>query len=85
MPLNLSMAHPSDFPEPSTEELKICVGCGSAVETKGISDTLVAIRTGWRLTRGADVDGHIVLEWRCPGCWAKYKVKAPPSARRPRT
>jgi hypothetical protein len=71
------MSHTSDFPEAPANDVKVCVGCAATVETKGLGDTLVAIQTGWRLTRGPDAAGRVTLEWRCPKCWKRYRPKTP--------
>jgi hypothetical protein len=67
-------------PESLDEDVKVCVDCPATVEAKGVGDTLVAIQTGWRLTRGPDIEGRINpinLQWRCPKCWAAYRRKKP--------
>ena len=50
-----------------------CIDCRTrspAVETEY---TLISSRFGWRLNRRATRDGSLVLEWRCPTCWVRFK------------
>lgn len=44
------------------------------------SDTTLVSSLGWRITRTPTRAGVIVVEWRCPTCWAAHKTKtiAPP-------
>jgi DNA-directed RNA polymerase subunit RPC12/RpoP len=68
-----------------------CVDCRAkspAVETEY---TLISSRFGWRLNRRVGRDGALVLEWRCPTCWTKFKAErgvdsgpVPPSSSRKR-
>ena len=39
--------------------------------------TLISAQYGWRLARSKARDGTLLLEWRCPSCWAKYKAAQP--------
>ena len=51
----------------------VCVECGIGSPDTNTNYTLIS-RTGWRLTRGQGTDGAVVMEWRCPECWAKHKA-----------
>jgi hypothetical protein len=53
--------------------VKNCVGCGAPPPVSG-EDTTLLSRRGWRLTRGNDKNGQIILEWRCPPCWNRHRA-----------
>ena len=44
--------------------------------------TLISKTHGWRLDRRHE-NGAIVLEWRCPECWQKFKNRVPAAPRGP--
>ena len=51
----------------------VCIGCRVTSPSVETEYTLISNRFGWRLTRRTDKSGVLVLEWRCPACWARYK------------
>jgi hypothetical protein len=53
-----------------------CVGCGVLAPATHAFDTSVSTKFGWRLNRRVLPDGTRSLEWRCGGCWTKYKEQA---------
>ena len=55
--------------------LRRCEDCGQASPRTQTSYTLIGSGHGWRLVRRVDQAGDIVLEWRCPSCWKKYKAQ----------
>jgi cytochrome c5 len=57
-----------------------CCECGASAPNVNTNYTLIS-QTGWRLSRAPNVGGTIVMEWRCPACWAKRKPGAPRTAR----
>ena len=59
-----------------------CVDCRAPSPDVDTEYTLISSRFGWRLTRKQGRDGAVILEWRCPECWARFKSGAPPSSRR---
>ncbi|MCU0689815.1 MAG: hypothetical protein MUF54_00300 [Polyangiaceae bacterium] len=52
-----------------------CVDCRRLSPPTESGYTLISKEFGWRLTRSKGVDGSFRLEWRCPPCWQKHKVK----------
>jgi hypothetical protein len=57
-----------------------CVDCGRKSPETETNYTLISSQFGWRLLRYQRVDGVIVVEWRCPGCWREYKKARESSA-----
>jgi hypothetical protein len=54
------------------DDTKTCVGCQATPPLFGEDTTLLSLR-GWRLTRAKAADGSNFMEWRCPGCWSKFR------------
>lgn len=54
-------------------ECQTCVDCGSKSPETDTNYTLISAQHGWRLHRGRTPDGQLVMEWRCPTCWRKFK------------
>jgi hypothetical protein len=54
----------------------LCVDCRVRSPAAETNYTLISSRHGWRLTRRAEADGSIILEWRCPACWARHRGRA---------
>ena len=54
---------------------QFCVGCRTKAPDTQTEYTLISSRFGWRLTRRIERDGTFAMEWRCPGCWQKYKAE----------
>jgi len=52
-----------------------CVDCGCSAPADASEYTLFSKKYGWRLTREISATGELVLEWRCPGCFAKVRSK----------
>lgn len=54
------------------------VGCVDCKKTAPdvVGDTTLVSGMGWRLRRHVEADGTVVLEWRCPACWAAFKSAA---------
>jgi hypothetical protein len=50
-----------------------CADCGKAPPHTETAYTLISPKHAWRLSRRAMPDGTVVVEWRCPECWRKYK------------
>ncbi len=65
-----------------------CVDRGTQVPPLDDESALISMKYGWRLTRRAvatreasassesvatSKEGGAVLEWRCPGCYARFK------------
>jgi len=50
-----------------------CVDCGRLGPETETDYTLIGSRFGWRLRKERAKDGTVILEWRCPQCWAEYK------------
>lgn len=57
------------------QERHQCLDCGRLSPPTESGYTLISKEFGWRLTRAKAADGSFTLEWRCPGCWRKYKAK----------
>jgi hypothetical protein len=53
-----------------------CVDCGVLSPKTDTNYTLISARHGWRLIRRLNEAGANVLEWRCPGCWQKFRRPA---------
>jgi hypothetical protein len=51
-----------------------CIDCRAKSPVVETEYTLISSRFGWRLTRRTARDGALLLEWRCPNCWHRYKV-----------
>lgn len=58
------------------ETPKRCVGCGAPSPDTETVYTLISARFGWRLRHARRPDGTVVVEFRCPGCWARLKAEA---------
>jgi hypothetical protein len=54
-------------------EFQTCVGCGKTSPETETEYTLISAQFGWRLTRSTAADGSLILQWRCPTCWAEFK------------
>jgi hypothetical protein len=54
--------------EPKT----LCVDCKTEAPPSNGDLTLLS-KLGWRCSRGVDIAGHSVADWRCPSCADKYK------------
>lgn len=57
-----------------------CHMCGKTSPEVTTGYTLCSIKHGWRLTIEM-VDNKRTPVWRCPVCWAKYKLLKDPSQR----
>jgi hypothetical protein len=55
-------------------ERQTCVGCNAQAPATETNYTLISSQHGWRLTRKRGPDG-VLVEWRCPTCWAAYKQR----------
>jgi hypothetical protein len=55
-------------------ERQTCVDCGARSPPTETNYTLISARFGWRLARSIRADGTLLIEWRCPTCWDKYKA-----------
>lgn len=51
-----------------------CNECSAVRPALSESDTLISTRYGWRLTR-ATLDGHVLMQWWCPSCWATRRAQ----------
>jgi hypothetical protein len=60
-----------------------CVDCRSLAPETNTYYTLIGPTHGWRMTRTAQGDGGLLVEWRCAPCWRKYKATAAASGRYP--
>jgi len=54
---------------------QLCIDCGKQSPETETNYTLISAQFGWRLTRRKAENGEFVVEWRCPDCWRKHKVK----------
>ena len=64
-----------------------CHECGVDSPETNTEYTLISSRYGWRVVRSRNAEGEIVMEWRCPACWKRYKEvprSAEPSTAAPR-
>jgi hypothetical protein len=50
-----------------------CVGCSISSPETDTEYTLISATHGWRVSRSRAANGDVVFEWRCPGCWRKFK------------
>jgi hypothetical protein len=57
-------------------ERQTCKDCQKQSPETETDYTLISAQYGWRLTRSKGRDGSLLLEWRCPSCWAKHKAGA---------
>jgi len=55
------------------EHQQTCVDCKAQSPKTNTNFTLISARFGWRLRRERLPDNRVVIEWRCPGCWQKFK------------
>jgi hypothetical protein len=51
-----------------------CIDCGARAPETNTNYTLISTSFGWRLSRRKDASGGVVVEWRCPACWKKFKT-----------
>ncbi len=58
----------------SNRDTPRCVNCNAVAPPTGTNYTLISSRFGWRLTRGSDLAGRKVMEWRCPACFSRLRV-----------
>jgi hypothetical protein len=54
-----------------------CVGCRLPAPKTNTEQTLLTTM-GWRLTRRRTADGELLMELRCPTCWAQHKARSQP-------
>ena len=58
----------------ATEE-RSCTDCGARAPSTETNYTLISASHGWRLaSRPRGAGEKPVLEWRCPTCWAAYRI-----------
>jgi hypothetical protein len=57
-----------------------CVDCAASAPTTNTAHTLISAQHGWRLARRKTPEGQSLVEWRCPGCWLRYKSRQSPPA-----
>jgi hypothetical protein len=57
-----------------------CVDCGKTFPPSDEAETVTNQR-GWRLSRTV-ADGVVIVELRCPDCYARSRASLPPSASR---
>jgi len=50
-----------------------CADCGKLPPHTETAYTLISPKHAWRLSRRPGPDGGVIVEWRCPECWRKYK------------
>ncbi len=60
-------------------ERQTCVGCQKQSPETDTEYTLISAQFGWRLTRRRVVGETFAIEWRCPTCWAAFKLRNTPS------
>jgi hypothetical protein len=53
-----------------------CADCRCLAPQTNTYYTLIGPTHGWRMTRTAAGDGTLLIDWRCPPCWRKYKAAA---------
>jgi hypothetical protein len=59
-----------------------CVDCSVTSPPAETNFTLISARFGWRLSREVDArSGELMFEWRCPECWAQFRVRRAREAR----
>jgi hypothetical protein len=64
------------------EDLQLaCCDCRLLSPPVRTAYTLIGARFRWRLHRVIQANGDLALEWRCPGCWTRFRKHAQP--RRP--
>lgn len=51
-----------------------CADCGVWSPPTRSQHTLISARLGWRLRREIKPDGDVIVEWRCPACYAKRRA-----------
>jgi hypothetical protein len=49
-----------------------CVDCGALSPPTDPERSSIGENAAWRLSRRPTLDGRLVLEWRCPGCWTLH-------------
>ena len=54
-----------------------CFDCGLLSPHIETNYTLISSKHGWRLVRRISEQGHSIIEWRCPKCWALRKSQHP--------
>ncbi|WP_437813994.1 hypothetical protein [Sorangium sp. So ce1078] len=68
---------PREPPESEQRVTQRCVDCGTPAPKTETNYTLISSRYGWRLTRTVDANGQRMMEWRCPGCYSRYRSRKP--------
>ena len=66
-------SEPDGPPDSSVGERKRCVSCRAWSPASDGNSTMVSVKHGWRLSRFRDATGRFLFEWRCPGCWRKFR------------
>jgi hypothetical protein len=52
-----------------------CIDCELEAPETSTDYTLISTQFGWRLQRRVLPAGTVVLEWRCPECWKRFKLR----------
>ena len=51
-----------------------CTDCAKRAPATDTAHTLISTKHQWRLTRRLTKAKTLVVEWRCPDCWRRYKA-----------
>lgn len=62
-------------PAADRQSSHVCSDCRARSPVTETPHTLISAQHGWRLTRTMDEHDRVVLEWRCPKCWLRYKER----------
>jgi|HubBroStandDraft_1064217.scaffolds.fasta_scaffold366102_1 hypothetical protein len=53
-----------------------CVDCRTLAPQTNTYYTLIGPIHSWRMSRASQPDGEVLIEWRCPTCWRRFKAAA---------
>ena len=59
-----------------------CADCRAEPPITDTEYTLISSQHGWRCTKVVNEQGHPMIVWRCPKCWARHRGRDPSATRR---
>ena len=66
-----------DEDEDKQKKSNVCVDCRVLSPRTETNYTLISSKYGWRLSRSEGPNGTVILEWRCPACWTRFRARRP--------
>ena len=65
----------ADEGDSELRNVRVCTDCKTESPEVETNYTLISARHGWRLSRTLDARGKLLMQWRCPRCWALFKSR----------